>query len=65
MKKVINGIEYEQVPEPTEQTRKDHPKCVGCCADEDEKLCLQLSKCASVKMIWKEVKDEQDTSKAI
>lgn len=38
MKKVINGIEYEQVPEPTEQTRKDHPKCVGCCADEDEKL---------------------------
>lgn len=59
MDKIINGIKYEQVPEPTEKTREDNPKCVGCCADEDGELCLNLGGCASTKMIWKEVKDEQ------
>ena len=55
MKKEIEGIEYEQIPEKEKAYR-----CNGCCADDDEELCWQLSNCNSTKTIWVEVKKEEE-----
>jgi len=56
MKKKVQGVEYETVPQSSPIDRHERPhtqSCVGCAAQYDMLLCEQLQGCFDDQLIWK------------